>query len=229
VTDQTVVKDPLDSAMDAEYTPRASPYFGQLGIDVWYAALEKGKGKVDFDPTVHSQDRRVTAIKISMDAYKRDGSTFLLEREMIAESKEWASIVKPSLRAIGADLRGINEKWAKLELVSTGQTYTNKNGETKQRTTVKFLEIFATEETCQNAAEAFYAGLAGEEPTPINVPAPAATGHNAERDTAEKFLAPLWKSAGGDLAKFEAILAKTSPVNKYFSINSPEVLKVISL
>jgi len=227
VTTQNGTRDAYDDAMDAEYTPRSNTYFGEAGVDVWHCVLEKGRGKVEFDPAIHAQDRRCTAIKVSIDAFKRDQTTFLLEREMIAESKEWANFVKPSLRALNTDLRALNGKWVQVQTVPTGQKYTNKSGEEKDRTTIKFIAVYPSEAECFAAMDAHF--NSNTEPAFAPVNAPPSNGNGAERETAKKFLAPLWKTANGDIVRYEELLKKMSPVNKYFTIQSPEVLEVMGV
>jgi len=63
--------------------------------------LERGIGKVEFDPQMHSQDQRRTAIDITVRPLVEMGLTFDLTRNMIAESREWASFVLPSIRDLG--------------------------------------------------------------------------------------------------------------------------------
>ena len=224
--------DPFDDAMNAEYKPQARTFFGDVAVDIYYAVLVKGTGKVPFDPNQHDQDKRVTAITLTINPLASSRAQFPIERELIAESKEWAQITKPGLRELNTDLRAINGKWAQVELVPTGQKYTNKNGETKERTAIKFLAIFNTEDECQKASDAFWATRGnGNGSTAATQPTPNGNGNgqsDAERMTAQKFLAPLWAASGKDMNKFAQSLANNPLTSKYFDLNSPEVLSVVA-
>src|SRR5438309_5438070 len=90
--------DPYDAAMQATYNPTFSA-FGQVQVAVWPCVLEKGVGKVPFDANLHDPARRVTAIDLAIIPVVSGRAP--VERNMIAESREWASIVKPSLMALG--------------------------------------------------------------------------------------------------------------------------------
>lgn len=232
MTDQSPVNDPLDSAMAAEYTPRGGVYFGRIGVDVWYVALVKGVGKVTFDPAQHGADRRCTAIKLSIDAWKKDGTSFGLDREMIAESREWASIVKPSLRALNVDLRGINGKYVRVDTVpitnakGEQETYENKTThEIKGKTTLKFMDVYESRELCEEAYAVYYANDSLDTPA-STTPTPA--DNPRERETAKAFLAPLWTASGKDLARFETLLKSQELVARHFSMQSPEVLALVA-
>ena len=50
-----------------------------------------------------------------------------------------------------------------------------------------------------------------------------ANAHNPERESSKAFLPMLVKAAGGDLNQLKLTLASMSPLNKYFTIDSPEV------
>jgi hypothetical protein len=225
----------LDEAMNADYKPGPRTYFGQVKTDVWPCALVKGQGKVPFDPAQHSPDERRIAIDITLAAWSSKGGVFQVERSMVAESREWARIVKPSLQAIGQNLRGLNMAWVRVDLVPTGDSYRNSQGETKERTTFRFLAPYASEAECQEAMEAFYAQHRPAQPAnqddgaePTASRNGSGTASDADKATALKFIPALWRSCGGDVQKFERLLAGTPMVAKHFQINSPEVLAVIS-
>ena len=238
---QTRTDDPYDSAMNSEWNPSLT-IFGQCSVDVWYCVLQKGQGKVPFDPGQHSIDQRCTAIDIAIQPLPGSKAQFATERGLIAESREWAQIVKPSLRALNIDLRAINGHYVRAELVPTGQTYTNSQGETKQRTTIKFVAIYNSLDECQAAADAFFAarGSASSSSTESAVPPSESAGtqtpvgassngngtNDTEKTTAAKFLPALWNASGKDITKFAEMLAKNPLVSKYFDLNSPEVLSL---
>lgn len=225
----TATIDPYDSAMSAEARPLGPRnYFGQITTDVWHCVLEKGAGKVPFDPGIHAQDQRCTAIDLTFTPISRDDRQSLrpMQFSMIAESKEWASIVKPSLIAISSDLRSIRDRWVQIQLAPTGRTYTNKQGEVKDANTVKFIAVYASEAECRAASEAFFSQ---HRTAPTNGHTAAAPSvEDAGRTTAAKFLPALWRASGNSVQRFEQLIKQTEPCNKYFDLSSPEVLSVIS-
>jgi hypothetical protein len=242
-------QDPMDRAMSAEYKPGPRTYFGQMGTDVWDCVLQRGDrehnikgGKVPFDPGQHSIDDRRTSIDLILSPLPRAGAAqYQVTRSMIAESREWARIVKESLRALNLDLRGLRDKWVQVQLVPTGGTYVDKqSGETKDRTTFKFAAVYGSQDECQAAADAFYSqfrngngGDANGNGANGNGTATAATSTGTatvdlDRVGAAKFLPALWKAAGNNVKTFEQLILKTEPVNKYFDLSSPEVLALIA-
>lgn len=221
----TETTDPMQSAMETELRPRT--YFGQVQTQAYYAALVKGVGRVPFDPSQHSADKRVTAIEISIAPLPGGPIDNPIDRELIAESSDWAKVIKPSLLALSTDLRGINGKWAQVQLIPVG-TYTKKDtGEEKTRTMFKFIAVYDTEDACRAASDAFF--HKSDAPAPTTAPAPVANsnGNNAERAAAAKFLAPLWVASGRDVSKFAQLIAGQAVLAKFFTVDSPEAIAVI--
>ncbi len=223
--------DPMDSAMDAEWTPRTLTFFGNLSVDTYYCVLAKGVGKVLFDPNQHNKDQRCTAITFILDVPSSMGrSNQPIQREMIAESKEWSQIVKPSLVALNANLRSIHNKWVRVEIVPAGQKYTNKNGEEKLRTTFKFVALYGSQEECQAACEAFFAALnsgGNTQAPPAQTPVPATSADDPQKKTALAFLPALWKQSNGDVMRLSELIAGNPLTSKFFTISSPEVITII--
>lgn len=237
MTSQTVVNDPFDSAENPSV--RQPAYWGKVELDMFFAVLEKGVGKVPFDAQQHSLDKRVTAIDIKVFPIVEQNVTFDVSRGMIAESKEWAGTVLPSIKALGLTVRDLNGKWVKVEQVPTGSTYINKNGDTKDRTTFKFTKLFKDE----NEATADYlAGGGSAAPTDTQYQQPVtqvkpdgSPVDNKQRETALKFLAVVVENqARGktDLAAIQAAvgvaIAGMPLVNKFFTADSPETLNLIA-
>lgn len=213
--------DPMQSAMETELRPRT--YFGQVQSQAYYAALVKGTGKVPFDPAQYSADKRVTAIEISLTPLPGGPVDNPIDRELIAESNDWAKVVKPSLLALSTDLRSINGKWAQVQLIPVG-TYVKKGtGEEKTRTMFRFVALYDTEDACRAASDAFFHQT---ESATAPTPAPA-NGNDAERAAAAKFLAPLWAASGKDIGKFAQLIANQGALSKHFTVESEEALAVI--
>ena len=214
--------DPMDAAMDTDWNPTYT-IFGQCDIDTYFCVLQKGVGKVLFDAAQHKAADRKTAITITISPLSSRTNANPTERNLIAESKEWASIIKPSLTALQTDLRNINSKWVKAELVANG-TYTNKAGETKTSTTIKFLAVYQNEVECQAAADVFF--NTPQEGAPQQA-VTTSTG-TSDRDTALKFLPALWNASGKDVTKFVQLLAGNPLTAKHFDITSPEVVALVA-
>ena len=225
-----------------------SEWIGQITVNAWFCALVKGQGKVVYDPnqvdpTTGNTPRRYTAIDMELAAIT-DQPLDPIKRNMLAEFGEWIDIVLPSLKDIGiTNLQSLNGQWVRLETVGTGRKYTDKNGEQKEATTFKFVEIFANEAVARNAWQVKH----GNSPSAISNTPAAATAHqaaaaqstgngNKERETALKFLKPYaanaWRQASGDMTKaieiFGQMIAKQSLLSKYFTADSPEVLDELS-
>jgi hypothetical protein len=220
--------DPMDAAMEAGAAARPRTFFGRVLADAYFCVLRKGQGKATYNPNEHSVDDRRTAFTIQLDPVPTSKAKFAVKREGIAESKEWASIIKPSLKALNTDLRAVNNKWAQVELVPTGRKYTNSQGEEKEQTTVKFLRVFDTEAECEAAEQEFFASAQSTPTTAAASAAPAPSGSDAEKATAAKFLPALWAAAGKDVSVFAEKIAGNPLTSKYFDISSPEVVALIS-
>ncbi len=226
--------DILDQAMSTEYKPGVRVYFGQVQTDVWPCVLVKGQGKVPFDAGQHSPDDKRISITLTVACWSHNGGVYQVERSMIAESREWATIVKPSLQKLGMDLRRLNGAWVQAAEAPTGTKFTStKTGEQIERTTLRFDAIYPDMNACHAAMTAYFAQHRTGQPETAEAPAATPTNGNGtsgdgDKATALKFLPALWKSCAGDVQKFERLLANTPMVAKHFQINSPEVLAVIS-
>ena len=146
-----VMDDPFDSADNPQLRPRE--YYGQLNIDAHYVKLIKGQGKVPWDPEVDSVDGRFTSVTMILTPLADCGLSFSLQRDMIAESTEWARIVLPSIRAQGIQSAKLADgRWVRMVQEPTGRKYRPKSGgEEREATTFKILEAYADEEACRAA------------------------------------------------------------------------------
>jgi len=213
------------SADEAVVPP--STYFGRVDFDMYYCVLQKGeKTPPVFDPQQHREQDRRTNITVTITPLSSAPRQFITERRLIAESREWAGIVLPSIKALGLSTRELNNRWVRYEMVPTGRKYT-KDGIEKESTTFKFLQVYTDEADAERAAAEFYGGGGGaNEPEPANE-ALAAT-NNAERETALRFLPGIVAMAGGDEAKLATMLAQQPLLAKYFTVRSPEVQALLN-
>ena len=172
------------------------------------------------------------------------GLTFDLTRSMIAESREWVSFVLPSIRELGIHPRDLNGKWVKVQTVTltdkTGNpvTYTDINGNVKEKTTIKFIKIFSSEDECRSD----YLANSGK---PVQQNTQYKTGNgtngngngsdNKERQTALAFLKAYVQSACRGQMDINIIretlalnIAQQPLISKYFTVDSPETIELIT-
>lgn len=227
--------DPFEAAREAAERPTA--YYGKMDVSASFVKLVKGVGKQPWTEADNIQDRR-TAVTMILNPIEATGATFLVQREVIAESREFSGIIWPSLKALGLkSMRDLHGKYVRAEMAKTGETYTSKRGETQERTTLHFTHIF---DTAEQATAAYYAERghgdesgAGAVDMSHGAGAPATNistngNGNAERDTALQFLAALVKQAGGDKGKLAGMISQMPLIAKYFTADSPEVANLMA-
>ena len=223
----STVLDPFDAATEAGNRPDA--FFGRMEVDAQFVVLKKGERKrawVEGDDT----DGRSTEVALRLNPLDVTGLTRMIERNVLAESREWSATVWASLRDLGVkNVREISGKWAHVELVKSGRSWKNRDGEDVQGTTFKFISLFDSETDCIAAWENAFGGSGsqsrdtgsapGVDSAPTSTPQPS----EAEKAVALQFLPALVKMANGDLALLTNTLATTEMVKNYFTIDSPEV------
>lgn len=230
-----------DEAAKAEAPVQVRVNFGVMDVDLYRCVLIRGEGKVLYNPDVHSEDQKRTAVDLTLNPVASARYHDPIKRELIAQSKEWTQIVRPSLQAIGLDLQSLSGRWVQTEMVPTGRTFTNQNGEVKQLTTFKFVAVFPNEAACEAASQAFFARIqsnsAAESPASTSGSASTVGAQNgtasssapdASRGVAAKFLPAMFKQANGDVDKFIQLIQANSLTSKFFSLDSPEVIAVVS-
>lgn len=214
-------QNPLDVANEATLAPQV--YFGQILLDAYFCALVKGIGKVPFDPAQH--EKRFTAINLTLAPFAGSKATYQIEREYVAEFKEWAGTVLPSIRALGLTPTSINNRWVKAEMVKTG-TYT-KNGEVKDLTSPKIVTVFESEEACANAANAFFT-----RPTIDNDDDPFPKQPNLNNGTTVpkalmSFVTRFIEEAGGDIDKLAEKLNNPTFTAYNLTVEHPAVVTAL--
>ena len=223
--------DPYASAMEQQSQERV--YFGEVSIvDVYHVTLEKGVGKRSFDPTRDPIDKRNTNIKMQIECAKRDGSTYTVDQETLDWAKEWQKFTLPSLRQNNADLRTLRGRYVQVKRVFTGEFYTNKAGDKKDRTAIVFERFFDSADACQAAADAFYKRPGVAEPTAPAQSTPAAPQPDTsaqERAFAVQALPMLWQASGENKDQFLTLIAGNPMIAKHFNANSDEVLQTMGL
>lgn len=224
----TTTNDPLEAAMNPEAPARS--YFGEVTANTnWYfCVLERGAGKVVFDPTQHSMDRRRVAISIEVAPLpsERVPAPFPIQRDMVDFEKEWASVSLPSLKRLGTDISRVKGKWVHVKLVKTSE-YTAKDGTLKDKTGIQFVEIFPDRAACEAARDATFRSGPDASPTiqqaatPPSAPAPITPG--LDRATAAKLLPGLWAASQQNADTFLQRIASVPDLAAHFGADAPEV------
>jgi hypothetical protein len=169
-----------------------------------------------------------------------DPSFTIVERSFPINKSGWQQIVRPSLKAL-------EERVAEVKSLAPGQfNMLNEllhlfveyeavpdpgNKPSQTYTVFHFLNVYATREECQAAADAYFnGGYAGDEPDEVP---DEQSAENATKAALIPFLYPLWEQAkkqaeGNDTFNATDIMAGLLKVNpllaEVFTMESPEVL-----
>jgi hypothetical protein len=210
---------------------RSDHIYGQVQCSASFVVLQKGVGKSAFDDHSHDLKDRRTEVSILVNPIDETGLTWFVQRDIIAESREWSGIVWPSLRNLGLQsARDLDGKYAKVKMVKSGRKWTDKDREEREGTTVKFLALYPDQAACVTAYQAEAGVTADDDPAAavdMSPQQPNGNG-NMERETARQFLAVLVKQAAGDKAALTKAIAGLPMVAKYFTVDSPEVVALMA-
>ena len=211
--------------------PVLSPSYeiwGQVSVAVWKAALVKGQGKIPFDPAVHNN--MVYAIDLSVVPLNIQDAK-LAERSLIQTSKEW-KLTQESIQATGVQPSEIDGKYVRIKFEPTGETYTNSNGETKNKTYMHFTKVFKGAAECEQDYRESNFSVTAAEPA-VGAAQPA--DNSGEYDTALKFLGAAVRTAAKgktsipEIKSLVDVKIGASPVmKKFFTADSDEVTELIS-
>lgn len=211
--------------LNQEIPAQSFEMFGQAFFHVWKAALVKGLGKVDFDPTVHK--RMVWAIDLSIIPFETSNARSA-ERSMIQTSNEW-KLTQASIREHGIEPSEIDQKFVKVSFKPTGETYISSLGEEKNKTYIHFEKIYASEADCME--DSYF--VSDDEVQTTEDAETAVSGHD-EKGVAtvllEQMVRAICKNNKGLVAALNALKTKLpeSPmVAKYFTTDSPELLAMV--
>lgn len=202
-------------------------YFGENTFDPWFCVLQKGVGKVPFDPDQHKAGQRRTAIEITIVPLNGD---FTIERAAIAESREWAGIILPSIKALGLEVQGLHEKYVKVEMVAS-RKYTDKNGEERVATVPKYLAVYPNREACEAASKEMWGESTGggndddsAEPFPAGpiVSHPPSNGGNGLPPEVQINFAKALVNTASNMGE---VSAKLAGANLGAMLNNPEVVQ----
>lgn len=209
------VLDPMEAAVkDAE---NASHVFGQMMVDAQFVVWKKGE-RIRAWVEGESTENRTTQLTFRMNPLDLTGMTRMIEKQAIAIFSDWTRIIWPSLRDLGCKTpKEIEGKWAHAQLVPKQQD--------SPYTTFKFIAIYDNEADCIKAWENQFGSSEAHTPSSNGNGAAQAVSqpNDAERTAALSFLPAIVNANKSDLTKLAAALAGMSPLNKYFTIDSPEV------
>ena len=244
---QIMADDGFDPFAEAS-APKVQAYdlFGMVEINAWACALQKGVGKVPFDPA-NPNHKRFTAIDVFIQPLAEQEIKYpkTCEEHWVAEFPEWAKITLPSIKAAGIEnVREVNGKWARVARVPNGKKYAKKDkagnpiGEMAEETTFKFVEFYGDEDACR-AAYIAAGGHVATNNAPAGMPdgaaVPVVDPSEAEKATAYAFLkAIVGNAAKGmatpDQAKTAVALALTQypVVTKFYTVDSAETVELIA-
>lgn len=208
--------------LDEPVVQPAFEIWGQAFVAVWKAALVKGEGKVPFDPKVHKN--MVYAIDLSiLPIDEQDART--AERKLIQTSIEW-ELTQRSIKDLGIAPSEIDQKFVKIAFEQTGETYTNSNGEVKNKTFIKFLKVFKDVDECRRSFGEGYFGDTGGNAVSDESPASDQQGADAARKLLEASIRSAAKavSTPEEVKALVLVKIKASPVMaRFFDENSPEL------
>lgn len=222
--------DPMTAAMNAKKEPLDRTYFGEvITVDSWFCVLQKGVGKRPWDSTRDDvKDRRIV-IKLEIQPLK---GQYTISQEALSFESTWLEHTMLSLQKLQADLHTLRGKYAAVKRVPTGENYKNKAGEIKERTALEFVAIYDTLDTCQAAADAFFASRGsstggnsnghGVEVESLPEP-PRPSDMSPEQQFALNSLPALWKASQNDKEKFAKVLAENPLISRYYPADHPVV------
>ena len=207
--------------------------FGQCEVSGQYVQFVDKK-KVIW--TEHDDlNKRELEVTMVVNPIEETGLTKLMTRQFIANNYgEFATIVWPSLKNCGLkQLNELNKKFVKMEIVEARKYKDKTTGELKSATTFKFHGVYADKAAC--VAELH---KSGQPVSTLNVAPSSNPGDpmaidmtpnasNLERENSKAFLPMLIKAAGGDTNQLKTLIASMSPLNKYFTVDSPEVVELL--
>jgi len=234
--------DPYDDAM----TDEPSMFFGKVEIQAYRIVIKDQTGGGDwkpdgqYAPELHGSEAEIAkaedkflATNVNINITPANAGLKMIQRSMGAKNRkrpEFARVVRPSIEALSdeiANIKGLQSgqfnplkelsgMWVAGEFVPRPS---NKEDETW--TTLKFTRVFANQDGCVAAMEA-YNNEDYDEPAEEGD-----DGHDEDKTAMIPFLPPLWEQAKHDRDKMAALLAENPLLNDAFTIDSPEVVAVM--
>lgn len=220
--------DPYTAALEQPVQERH--FFGVATVDSYFCVLQKGVGKRLWDQTSDPISDRRIAIKLSIECAKRENGTYTVDQECLNFERAWVDYTLPSLHELGVtDLRTLNGRAVHGKRVATGEKYTNKNGEQKEKSAIVLLELFDDTESCSAAQTVFYGERSSEKFSmpQADVPLPPSS-MSPEQQFALNSLPALWKASGHNAEKFTDLIGQNPLISKYYPSTHPHVQALIN-
>lgn len=229
----TPVADPLDDmvANPHQPAPETRTFFGQVvTLDQSNWKLVKGQGRVPFDQTYDEPRDKVRAIAIVIECEKRDGNKYMIDtgRQPLLEiDKAWHGVTLPSLQKLGVPLSQLRTKFVQVERVETGEKYTDKNGESKPRTALKFVAAYDDWHAMHAARELLFGRNRPTSGPPETAAAPAAvSAPTIDRAALKKVLPGLWQASGQNKTTFATMFNANPAFTQAFSLEEATLFVV---
>jgi len=223
-------EDLYESAMEDE--PQC--FFGQPSFNLWKCILEKGTGKVPYDPNLHAGRRTSIAIELTLTPI--DPTRRLIQRQMLNWTPDFKGVMRPSIEALAdqiAEMKGLQVgQFSPLKAIegmfTSGEFVPrpdNKPGQTW--TTLRFDAVYASREACEaaHAKKMAELGIDGASPEADEQLAPM-SDDSEQRAAMAAFLPALWAQAqktSMPLAEMDKLL-KANPMLAGFTLASSEVV-----
>jgi hypothetical protein len=221
------INDPWEEAANPSLPSMTTSVWGLCEMSSWFCVLQKGVGKIPFDQAAHKLLERRTAVDIHITPLAEQDMKFDVTRGLIVESKDWTGIVLPSIRDLGHQPRELNGKWVQIELVPTGRTYTNSNGETKTETTLKFIKIYPDEAACRADYKAAKEGTGQTSSTP-KPSSPQAAAALAFAKVVVQNVCRGKTDLNVIRSEIATQIAGMPAISQHFTVDSPEILQLIA-
>jgi hypothetical protein len=238
----------MANAMNATTEPqsRTKDYFVECEIDTREVVFQQVDGKwLLFDYDAGNPEHKNPDVEITFHFYgtNRDGATYSIDRTMLAHARkrpDWTKVVRPSLTALGITdpTTQVHKHWVHIELVKIGE-YMNKEGEQKDLTTPRFIEVFESREACETAAEAFWDERRNDGGGHVNghdvqaKNAPQAVEEHPQRAMLLALLPAMWQAAqqqSDPNSAFQKMLeANPMMADAGITITSPEVTEITGI
>lgn len=223
----------LEEAFEAKAPPRSKTFFGQMRIDHYKAVLIPGRGKVPYDPGVHSADQMVHALKLSLDSLPSAPKQYTIDREMIAESREFDQYLRKSLTALGIRLQHLRGAYVQVEMPPT-RKYRNASGEEKEATTFVVKAIYPDLASAEEASAAHFRRNGPHQPgdgvidgSTVHATPPAPRPVELTPEQRRQALETMYRTMGGDVQRFLGLLAGMPPF-AHLTQDDPEIQAVIA-
>lgn len=227
----------LDSAEQAKAPPPQNRHlFGRMKLEWQYVALVRGSGKVPWNPRDHTEEQKLHGLEFVMDPLPSNPNQFQTKRNVLAESTEFETVIRPSLTKLNQRLSAVAAGvWCEVEMVPTrkyaSKTEVDEAGKPvmKNATVPAFRRIFPDEAACEAASADFFkrspeAASGNGSSGPSAPPPPEDKPLSLEgRQTA---LATVYQVAGRDATRFMEMI-KGMPQFADLRLDSPEVQQLL--